>query len=163
MSLSYSNEYPKLTENRIETDITYNDFEAIKDILKNEGNENQKSKEEEIKYYDNILKNIEDIFTSENYNTSNLDNGYDDYVNIGKMSLTFTTTENQKNNLYNNMTTIDLGECEDLLRYYYNISFNETLYMKINEIAQEDTKASKIEYDIYCKLFNTKLIKLNLT
>ena len=28
------------------------------------------------------------------------------------------------------MATIDLGECEILLRNYYNISNNETLYMK---------------------------------
>ena len=30
-------------------------------------------------------------------------------------------------------------------------------------IAQEETKASKVEYDVYCKLFGTNLIKLNLT
>ena len=43
------------------------------------------------------------------------------------MTITFTTTENQKNNINNNMTRIDLGECEILLRYLYNISINESL------------------------------------
>ena len=61
------------------------------------------------------------------------------------------------------MTTIDLGDCENLLRYYYNISINETLYMKKIDIFQEDTKATKVEYDVYCKLLNANLIKLNLT
>ena len=46
------------------------------------------------------------------------------------MTITFTTTENQKNNINYNMTRIDLGECEVLLRNEYNISINETLYMK---------------------------------
>ena len=33
------------------------------------------------------------------------------------------------------MTSIDLGECETLLRNYYNISNNETLYMKKMDIC----------------------------
>ena len=143
--------------------VEYYDFESIKEMVKNKRNEAHKSKEEEIIYYDDILKNIEEIFTKENYNTYHLDNGYDDYIKIEKISLRFSTTTNQKNIIYNNRTTIDLLYCENLLRNYYNLSINETLYMKIIDIAQENTKASKIEYDIYCKLFNSKLIKLNLT
>ena len=50
------------------------------------------------------------------------------------MTVTFTTTENQKNNINNNMTSIDLGECEVLLRNFYNISNNATLYMKKMDI-----------------------------
>ena len=39
------------------------------------------------------------------------------------MKITLTSTDNQKNSSNNNnMTSIDLGECEDLLRDYYNIS-----------------------------------------
>ena len=87
-------------------------------------------KEEEIKYYDAILDNIESGFTSENYETSNLDNGKDDLIKLDKMTITFTTSQSQKNNINYNMTTIDLGECETLLRNEYNISNNETLYMK---------------------------------
>ena len=37
------------------------------------------------------------------------------------MTVTFTTAQNQKNNLNDNMTSIDLGECEILLRNYYNL------------------------------------------
>ena len=46
------------------------------------------------------------------------------------MKVTFSTTQNQKNNLNDNMTNIDLGECEILLRNYYNLTNNETLYKK---------------------------------
>ena len=141
----------------------YENIEELKNILKNEKNETQKSKEEEIKYYDNIIKNIEDIFTSEKYDTSKLDNGEDDYINLEKMKVILTTTENQRNNINNNMTSIDLRDCETLIKNSYNISINETLYMKIIELVQENTKTSKVEYDIYYKLFNTNLIKLNVT
>ena len=56
-----------------------------------------------------------------------------------------------------------MGECETLLRKFYNISNNESLFIKKIDIAQEKMKTLKIEYDIYCKLFGINLIKLNLT
>ena len=62
-----------------------------------------------------------------------------------------------------NITTIDLGECENLLRDYYNISKNITLYIKKIEVVQEGMKIPEIEYDVYCKLFGINIIKLNLT
>ena len=46
------------------------------DCLKRE----TQDKKEEIKYYDEILKNIEYIYTSDYYNTSNLDNGNDEII-----------------------------------------------------------------------------------
>ena len=79
------------------------------------------------------------------------------------MTVTFTTTQNQIINLNNNMTSIDLGECEILLRNYYNLTNNETIYMKKIDRIQEGMKIPKIEYDIYCKLNHTNLIKLNLS
>ena len=60
------------------------------------------------------------------------------------------------------MTAIDLGECETLIRDFYNISDNESLYMKKIDIIQDETKALKVEYDIYAKLFGKNLINLNL-
>ena len=48
------------------------------------------------------------------------------------MLITFTNTENQKNNLESNMSTIDLGKCELLLRNYYNLTNNQTIYLKKN-------------------------------
>ena len=61
------------------------------------------------------------------------------------------------------MTRIDLGECETLLRNFYNISDNETLYMKKIDIQQEGMSTLKVEYDVYAKIYRNKLIKLNLT
>ena len=75
-------------------------YETIGKILNNEKNETEKSKEEEIAFYDNILNIIEEGFISENYNTLNLDNGKDDIIKTKKMIITFTTAQNQRNNFY---------------------------------------------------------------
>ena len=61
------------------------------------------------------------------------------------------------------MTKIDLGECEILLRIFYNISINDSLYIKKIDIYQEGMKISKVEYNVYAKLFGKNLVKLNLT
>jgi hypothetical protein len=61
------------------------------------------------------------------------------------------------------VTKIDLGECENLLRNEYNLTNNETLYIKKLDIIQEGMKTLKVEYNVYAKLFGKNLIKLNLT
>ena len=61
------------------------------------------------------------------------------------------------------MSTIDLGDCETLLKNKYNISMDETLYLKKIDIFQQGMKTSIVEFDVYCKLLGTNLIKLNLT
>ena len=155
--------YLQINDNGTFVCLTKDLKNMLKDILINERNNTDKSEEEEVTYYDNILKNVEEIFTSDNYDTSNLDNGKDDILETEKMTITFTTSDHQKNNINNNMSSINLGECENLLRKYYNISNNETIYMKKIDVVQEGKKTSKVEYQVYCKLFGTNLIKLNLT
>ena len=61
------------------------------------------------------------------------------------------------------MTILDLGECKTLLRNNYNISENETLYIKIINVIQEGIQIPKIEYDVYYKFFGTNLTKLNIS
>ena len=79
------------------------------------------------------------------------------------MKITFTTSKNQKNNINDNTIIIDLGKCEDELRKFYNLTNNETLYMKKMEITQVGMKIPKIEYDVYCKLYGENLIKLKIS
>jgi hypothetical protein len=71
-----------------------------------------------------MLQNIEVGFTSEDYDSSNFENGEDDIFEDEKLTVTLTTTKNQKNNTNNNITIIDLGECGGLFRKEYNISEN---------------------------------------
>ena len=160
---SCPDEYPKLLEkiNKCVENLGVED--VIKDITNIEKNEIEKSKEKETKYYDNVLQSIENGFTSESYDTSSIDNGKDEVIKADKLTVTFTTTENQKNNINTNMTTINLGECETLLRNYYNISSDEKIYLKKVDIVQEGLNTFKVEYNVYAKLFGINLIKLNLS
>ena len=130
---------------------------VIQDLINNEEN-----KKEEIKYYDTILKNIEDIYTSKQYNTSYFSEGNDEIIEMEKMKVILTTTENQKNNINSDTTTLDLGECEKSLRQAYNLTDNDTIYIKMLEISQEEMKIPKVEYDIYAKLNGENLEKLSL-
>ena len=140
------------------------DFEEIVDnILNNEINTNEITKEEENKLYNKILQGIEKRFTSMNYDTFDLDNGIDTTLKAEKLIITFTTTQNQKSNTYNNTTIIDLEDCETSLRNYYNLTKNETIYIKKIDKIQDGMKALKVEYDTYVKLSGNNLINLNLT
>ena len=160
--LSCPKNYKKLNENKNEC-IKINMQNMIDDLILTERNKTKNYQEdEEINLYDNMIKMIE-IELTENYDTSKLDDGNDEVLKTEKMTMTFTTIQNQKNNINKNITIVDLGTCENLLRNYYNISHNDTIYMKKIEVFQEGFKIPKTEYDVYSKLSGTSLIKLNLT
>ena len=84
------NKYPILFSERKEC-VRNN---IIKDELKNE--DTKKTKEEEIKYYDNILNKIEEGFTSENFDTAELDKGIDEIIETKLINFTFAVLHNQK-------------------------------------------------------------------
>ena len=125
----------------------------------------EEKKVQETKKQNKIIENLEKGFTSEKYDTTNVNNGKDDVIETKTMTITLTTTENQKNQSSENIntTTIDLGECENLLRKAYNISDEQKLYMKKIDVIQEGLKIPYIKYDVYSKLTGNNLIKLNLT
>ena len=123
----------------------------------------EKKQENEITAQDIILENFEREFTSEDYDTYELDNGEEEIFEDKLMTITLTTTEIQRRNNNDNHTKINLGKCEQLLRQYYKIPDEKKLYIKKIDIPQEGMKIPKIEYNIYFKLFDTNLIKLNLT
>ena len=153
-------EFPHLIEDKKE--CVLQDIKAIEnfiaDIFNYETNETNEelSKEEEINKYNQILDNIETIFTSDNYDLTNIDKGDDQVISANKMVITFTNTDNQKNTLESNMSTIDLGDCEELLRIKYNLT-NKTIYLKKIDITQDGMKAKKVEYNVYSKLSGNNL------
>ena len=60
-----------------------------------------------------------------------------------------TSPYNQKNNEYNNISTINLDECEKQLRMNYNISNNKTLLIIKVDIFEEEYLIPITEYEIY--------------
>ena len=75
-----------------------------------------------------------------------------------------TSTKNQKSNENKKMITINLGECENILKDVYNISKNDSLYILQIFSKEEEMKTPKIEYEVYYPLYNNNnLTKLNLS
>ena len=116
-------------------------IENLIDLLKNE--KIKKNKKEEIEYYDTFIQNIETIFISKDFNKTKIDEGQDEIYKTEKMKITLTTSKNQKNNLNDNTTRIDLGECEKELKIFYNLTDNEILYMIKMDTIQEGMKIPK--------------------
>ena len=108
------------------------------------------------KLVEQLLNNIDIIININNQNDIKISN--ENYIII------FTSTENQKNNEENNNVTMYLGECEYILKDFYNISHNDSLYLLQIIKEEEGMKIPKVEYEAYYPLYNFKnLTKLNLT
>ena len=74
-----------------------------------------------------------------------------------------TSTVNQKKNEESNNITMNLDQCENLLKSDYNISNNDSLYILQIISEEEGMKIPKIEYEIYYPFDGYNLKKLNLT
>ena len=168
MSIKNTTELDDSIKNIIATYEVQNDKksnifnEMIQNVLKNEFNITKETQIEE-KIYDKIIEIFEETISSSNFDTTIIEKGVDFSTKIGKLTFILTTSHNQKNNIKDNLTTINLGECETLLRNYYNISNESEIFIKKLDIVQEGMKIPKIEYDIYSKLNGTNLIKLNIS
>ena len=71
-----------------------------------------------------------------------------------------TSSSNQINNKYNNISTINLGECENTIRDHYNMEDDEELIILKIEKYEEGLLIPIIEYEIYILKDN---IKVNLS
>ena len=67
------------------------------------------------------------------------------------------STNNQNNNDYNNISVINLGQCENKLKSHYNISKDEPLIIFKIDIHKEGLLYSTVEYEIYNSKGNIQL------
>ena len=109
-----------------------------------------------------VLENIKEKLTND-FETSELDQGKNIIIEQKDSIITITTTENQKNDESINSTTINLGECENKIKKEYCIPDNKSLYILKIDVKQKGLKILKIVYEVYYPLFGDNLIKLNLT
>ena len=166
-----SNEYPFeiITEQICVNNCSINLLKVKKCIIKYEkeineeyeeekdnSNENKDKKEAEDVILENFENNIKE------YDTSDIDKGTDDIFENNQMTITLTTSDNQKNN-NDNVTIINLGECEDKLRKFYKLNEEDKIYIKKIDLKQEGMKIPRIEFNVYSKLNGTNLIMLNLS
>ena len=109
-----------------------------------------------------ILNAINELINDININDIN--RGEDKKTIIENKQIILTSTTNQKNNEDINNITMDLGQCENILKNNYNISYNNSLYILQIISEEKGMKIPKMEYEIYYPLNNeNELKKLNLT
>ena len=106
----------------------------------------------------NILK--DQIITNNEMVESVLNNTFED-VTIDGYNSTYqiSTTKNQKLNIDNNdgISTIDLNECEKILKKSFNISDNISLILLKEDLKLNISFLTQVEYEIYDPFSRTKL------
>ena len=121
-----------------------------------------KIEDERDKEIENFRGMIKDFNVSENKDIIKTE---------GNVQYQMTTSDNQKNNTNKNMSTIDLGMCEDKLKTIYGIDKSLPLIIFKIDYFSPDTLIPIIGYEIYHPLNKSKLdlkycedilIKLNI-
>ena len=79
------------------------------------------------------------------------------YIKDEDISYQITTTDNQNNNIYNNISTIKLGECENILKGIYDIDRNLSLIIFKIDYYLEGLLIPIIGYDVYHPKNKSKL------
>ena len=130
----------------------------------------------DISEYNQKVKNIIDISHNKNELVTKLndflENGINfDYLDInidlriskGDTTVELTTTYLQELNRKVNVTTINLGECEDYLKNSYKIPEDCNLYILKLDKQQINKYYPLIEYQVFYPMANEKLQILNLS
>ena len=121
------------------------------------------NKEERDKELDNFREIISDFNVSEKKE--------DIITTKGNIQFQITTSDNQKNNTNKNTSTIDLGDCEKILKEVYDIDKSLPLIIFKIDYFSPDSLIPIIGYEIYHPLNKSKLdlkycedilIKLNI-
>jgi surface protein len=114
-----------------------------------------------IENKDNLITNIKNDIINGNLNIilNNIINGDEDDYIIKEDDIIFqlTTTENQNINEYNNISSIKLGNCEEILRNTYNISYNISLIILKVDYFIKEYNIPIIGYEIFHPITKEKL------
>ena len=108
---------------------------------------------------DKILTNIREII-KHGFNISIIDEGKIPSLTAGEFNYLITSTLIKELNNNNNII-VDLGKCEEQLKYKYNISKNDSLYLLI--VNGKIDNIPKIEYEVFYPFSPTNFTTLNLT
>ena len=128
-----------------------------KDLFDDEGyfmenpDENLKQKIDN-RIREELIRNSLDIALKEN--------DYDLIIDLNNIKYQISTSFNQFNKKYDNISTIYLKECENTLKNQYNISFNDSLLIYKIDIIRDNYSLIQVIYEVYN--IKTKQI-LNLT
>ena len=104
----------------------------------------------------NSIDKVFDLFSKELKNMSIIN---EEIIEGEDITFQLTTTEKQKyylkNKLYNNISSIDLGECEKILQEKYQIE-DPLIIIKV-DIKRNDTVSTQVEYQVFSPVTLEKL------
>ena len=113
------------------------------------------------KTQDDMINTIKNQLSNGTLNSllSNVINGEKNDLLIVSNNITYqiTTTDNQNNKNYTNISTIKLGDCEEILKEKYKIDKNKTLLILKIDYYMEGLYIPVINYEIYNPNTNEKL------
>ena len=84
-------------------------------------------------------------------------NGENKVIETENVIFQISTIEDQKNSLNPNISTIDLGKCEDILKSENNITEEQSLIVFKSDIKNEDLSSTVVQYEIYHPVTKKKL------
>ena len=117
----------------------------------------------------NCIEYLIDVYLEEfrteiiSYNTKKIDIGHDYFRSEENVVYTLTSTRNQNNNKYFNVSSIELNECYNRIIKQYGLQNNSNIYILKVDILLPGTKIPKVEYELYYPLNGTNLTLLNMS
>ena len=112
----------------------------------------------------NLIENLKNIFSDDSINKKldNIVNGDKDItlINNDEIIIQITSTDNQRNNKNYNISTIDLGICEEILKNTYIIDPKKPLLILKIDSFIDGSKIPIIQYEVF---HPENQSKLNLT
>ena len=100
----------------------------------------------------NIIDNIRNSMTSESMSDllkNVTEKGEDLYILDEQVKFQITSSSNQNNKEYDDISTIKLGECENKLKKFYNINEDEDLLIFKSDIYYEGLLSPIVIYELY--------------
>ena len=76
-------------------------------------------------------------------------NGENKVIQTENVIFQVSTLEDQKNSNNPNVSSIDLGECENILKNKYNISNEDSLIVVKTDIKSSDLSSTYVQYEVY--------------
>jgi len=116
-------------------------LELLDDILNNKLDNNT-----------NFIENINNIFSDASVNSildKIINENKDITISNNEKTVQITSTDNQRNNKNHNISTINLGECENTLKSIYNIDTNKSLLILKIDSHIVGSNIPVIQYEVY--------------
>ena len=108
-----------------------------------------------------IIKQIKEGIMNDIINNTIINNQEDLIEKENDVIYQLTSSENQKNKQYTNISTLNLKECENKLKLHYNISENDPLIIFKVDNLFSDFNIPIVEYEIYDPI-NKKSLSLDI-